>query len=185
MLRVRERAPIPSSFVVFTFRFTFESIKEFGGASKINLKKLHTQRKSSKPHKIFSLCWNFYCVNDNVKIDLENTHIMHCILYYQELVIGINLRIQTRKRLISYYKTNGITSLKKHVDVKHTIITKLFKEKIFVKRNRRKIISKERLCLVGQFLNYFLSKLLKKKDVSQKEFLEDPSLLIVKNNLPI
>jgi hypothetical protein len=68
---------------------------------------------------------------------------MHCILYYQELVIGINLRIQTRKRQISYYKTNGITLKKKHVDVKHTIITKLFKEKIFVKKNRRKIINKK------------------------------------------
>jgi len=55
---------------------------------------------------------------------------MCCNLCYQELVIGINSRTQARKGLISYYKTNGITSLKKHVDAKHTIIVKLFEEKI-------------------------------------------------------
>jgi hypothetical protein len=35
------------------------------------------------------------------------------------------------------------------------------------------------------FKLFFVKNSLKKKDVSQKEFLEDPSLLIVKNNLPI
>jgi hypothetical protein len=52
------------------------------------------------------------------------------ILCYQEPIIGINLRIQARKRLIFYYKINGITSLKKHVDVEHTIIAKKIEEKI-------------------------------------------------------
>jgi hypothetical protein len=73
----------------------------------------------------------FYCVTDYTKIDLENTQIMHCIFCYQKLVIGIYLRTQTRKGLISYYKTNGITSLKKDVDAKHTVIAKMFEEKIF------------------------------------------------------
>jgi len=49
---------------------------------------------------------------------------MHCILCYQELVIGINSRIQARKRLIFYYKTNGITFFKKLVDAKHIVICK-------------------------------------------------------------
>jgi hypothetical protein len=35
---------------------------------------------------------------------------MHCVLCYQNPVIGINPRIQVRKGLIFYYKTNGITS---------------------------------------------------------------------------
>jgi hypothetical protein len=43
---------------------------------KINLKKLHAQRKSWQPHGRLSLCWNFYCVNDNEEFDLENTQIM-------------------------------------------------------------------------------------------------------------
>jgi hypothetical protein len=34
------------------------------------------------------------------------------IFYYQKPIIGINPRTQARKGLISYYKTNGITSLK-------------------------------------------------------------------------
>jgi hypothetical protein len=55
---------------------------------------------------------------------------MDCILYYQELVIGINSRIQAKKGLISYYKTNGITSLKKHVDAEHSVIIKMFEENV-------------------------------------------------------
>ncbi len=77
---------------------------------------MHAQRKNKQPYGKLSLCWSFYCVNDTVEIDLENTQIMRCILCYQEFVIGINSRTQARKGLISYYKTNGITSLLKHVD---------------------------------------------------------------------
>ncbi len=79
---------------------------------KIHLTKLHAQRKKWQPHGRLSLYWNFYCINDNAKFDLENTQIMCCILCYQKLVIGKNLKIQARKRLISHYKTNVITSLK-------------------------------------------------------------------------
>jgi len=64
---------------------------------------------------------------------------MCCILCYQEPIIRINSKIQARKKLISYYKTNGITFLKKHVDVKHTIIAKLFEEEvIFLPKWRKK-----------------------------------------------
>jgi hypothetical protein len=79
---------------------------------KIKIKKLHAQRKSWQSHGRLSLCWSSYCVNDNVEFDLENTQIMRCILCYQEFIIGINSRIQARKGLIFYYKTNGITFLK-------------------------------------------------------------------------
>jgi hypothetical protein len=34
-----------------------------------NLKKLLVQRKSWKPHGRTSLCWSFYFVNDNAKVD--------------------------------------------------------------------------------------------------------------------
>ncbi len=76
-----------------------------------NLKKLFVQRKSQKPHGKTSLCWSFYFVNDNAKIDLVNTQIMYCILCYQNLVIGIDPKTKMKKGLISYYKTNGITFL--------------------------------------------------------------------------
>jgi hypothetical protein len=41
---------------------------------------------------------------------------MHCVLCHQNPIIGINPRIQLRKGLISYYKTNGITSLMEEVN---------------------------------------------------------------------
>jgi hypothetical protein len=47
-----------------------------------NLKKLHVQRKSWKPRGITYLCLSFHYVNDNVKVDLENTQIMCCIFCY-------------------------------------------------------------------------------------------------------
>jgi len=53
---------------------------------------------------------------------------MRYILCYQELVIKINSKTQARKGLIFYYKTNGITSQKKHVDVEHIVITKMFEK---------------------------------------------------------
>jgi hypothetical protein len=82
-----------------------------------NLKKLHVQKKNWKPHGRTSLCWIFYCVNDNAKIDLANKQIMRCIFYYQNLKIGINPKTQMKKGLISYYKTNGIIFLLKHVQI--------------------------------------------------------------------
>jgi hypothetical protein len=80
-----------------------------------NLKKLHVQRKSWEPHGRTSSCWSFYCVNDNAKVNLVNTQIMHYILYYQNPIIAINPKTQMKKGLIFYYKTNGIISLKKHL----------------------------------------------------------------------
>jgi hypothetical protein len=40
-----------------------------------------------------------------------------CILCYNNDVNVHNLRTKKRKGLIKYYKTYGITTLKKHVDV--------------------------------------------------------------------
>jgi hypothetical protein len=96
---------------------------------KENLKILHVQRKIWKPNGK-TLSWSFYCVNDNLDIDLVNPQIMCCILCYQNLVIGINPRTQARKGLISYHKTNGIISLKKHVHVDHFFIAQMFEEKL-------------------------------------------------------
>jgi hypothetical protein len=76
------------------------------------------------------LCWSFSYVNDNTKIDLENTQIMCCILCYQKLIIGINSKTQARTSLISYYKTNGITFLKNLVDAKHIVIVKMFEKEV-------------------------------------------------------
>jgi hypothetical protein len=34
------------------------------------LRKLHAQRLFWKPHSIDVLCWAFYCLNDNKKVNL-------------------------------------------------------------------------------------------------------------------
>jgi hypothetical protein len=41
-----------------------------------------------------------------------------------------NLSTKERKKLITYYKTYGITSLKKHVDVDLVVIVKKIEEEI-------------------------------------------------------
>jgi hypothetical protein len=67
---------------------------------KPNLKKIHVQRKIWKPHGKTSFCWIFYWVNDNAKVGLVNTQIMHYVFCYQNPVIKINLRTQVKKGLI-------------------------------------------------------------------------------------
>ncbi len=95
---------------------------------KFNLERLHIQRNKLKGSIINSMCCKFYCVNDNKEVDGDYPQIMKCIIYYNSLVIAINPRIQIRKGLISYHKTNIIIALRKHVDVKYSIITKMFEE---------------------------------------------------------
>ncbi len=63
-------------------------------------------------------------------MDLENIQILRYIICYQTFACGINLRTQARKELISYYKTYGITSLTKHVDIHHMLITKEFDKRM-------------------------------------------------------
>ncbi len=132
---------------------------------KENLKKLHAQRKIWKPHGRTSLCWIFFHVNNNVEVDSVNTQIMHCILCYQNSAIGINLGTQVRKTLIFYYKTNGITSFKKHVDANHSFITQMFEEvNILLKSTEEKQALKKRTNpFGGSIFKFFLSKIPSKR----------------------
>jgi hypothetical protein len=88
------------------------------------LQKLHIQRKMCKGHNKNVLCWAFYCVTDAKKVEKASHQIMKCTLCYVNLVNVLNMRTKERKRLITYYKTCGITTLKKHVCAYHSIITK-------------------------------------------------------------
>ncbi len=49
---------------------------------------------------------------------------MRCILCYVDPINGFNPRTKERKGLITYYKTYGIITLKKHVNACHSIIAK-------------------------------------------------------------
>jgi hypothetical protein len=41
-----------------------------------------------------------------------------------------NPRIKERKRIITHYQKNGITTLKKHLDANHAMLAKTFEEEI-------------------------------------------------------
>jgi hypothetical protein len=49
---------------------------------------------------------------------------MHCIFSYNSLINAFNFKTCVGKDLISYYKTNGITTFNKHVNAKHAVIAK-------------------------------------------------------------
>jgi hypothetical protein len=44
---------------------------------------------------------------------------MHCNLCHNNLVLNLNPKIQAKKGLIIYNTTNGIVTLKKHVNLNH------------------------------------------------------------------
>jgi hypothetical protein len=74
----------------------------------------------------FSLCWSFYCVNDNKLVDVKCSQLMRCIVFYASPILTTNAKTQTRKGLILYSSANGITALKNHVYVNHCMIAKIF-----------------------------------------------------------
>ncbi len=45
-------------------------------------------------------------------------------------ILSLNPRKQLKKGLISYYKTNGITCLRKHVDRDQSIIFRFFEKEV-------------------------------------------------------
>jgi hypothetical protein len=70
----------------------------------------------------------FIYINDNKPLNLEHPQVMKCLLCYNAHVNVSNLRTHARKRLISYYQTNCITSLEKHVDDDHFLIYQKLEE---------------------------------------------------------
>jgi hypothetical protein len=113
-----------------------------------------------------------------------------CVVYF---VIKIQFlqRIQEFKQrgLISYHKTNGITSFKKHVDANHMFIANKLEEEVIylVKQIEERHLAKKYIYITNGSIskNFILKDSFQKEGVPQKEFLNDLSLLIVKNNLPI
>jgi hypothetical protein len=74
----------------------------------------------------------FFCINDESKVDVEIPQIMHYMLCYEKLVSFAILKWRTRLRkgLVSYFKSNGIIVLKKHVDANHNLIARNFEEEV-------------------------------------------------------
>jgi len=55
---------------------------------------------------------------------------MHYNIVYHINLVLFNPRTKERKRIISYYKKNEITTLKKHVDVDHVLFAKIIEEEL-------------------------------------------------------
>ncbi len=68
-------------------------------------------------------------VNYNKPEDGKFPQVIRCHLSYKTPLL-YNPRTKLRKGLISYYKTNGILTLKKHVDVKHDLLAKKLDEEM-------------------------------------------------------
>jgi predicted alpha/beta-fold hydrolase len=62
---------------------------------------------------------------------------MKCHVCYLNPIILANSITQMRKGIISYFKTNEINNLKKHVDANHDMLAKKFDEEVnsYVKTN--------------------------------------------------
>ncbi len=62
----------------------------------------------------------------------SNHQVMVFIFFYVNLINGFNPKTKERKGLITYYKTCGIITLKKHVNVYHSLIAKKLEEGIYI-----------------------------------------------------
>jgi hypothetical protein len=79
----------------------------------------------------------FFCISDQSKVDVQVPQVMHCMLCYEKLVDPTILgqKIRLKKELVSYFKCNGITTLKKHVDGNHFLIARKFVEEMNININ--------------------------------------------------
>jgi hypothetical protein len=86
-------------------------------------------REKWRGHDRNALCWPFFIVNVNNIIGGSKPQIMKCMIYHVSFVL-CNPRTKERRGIITYSKTNGITTLRKHVDVDHVILAKRFEEEV-------------------------------------------------------
>jgi hypothetical protein len=89
-----------------------------------NLKKLHAQRTFWRKNSKNALCWAFYCVNENKKVNVTIPQTMCCILCHNNPILNVNPKTQARKRLITYNTTNGIDNLN-HLNIFFNLKKKL------------------------------------------------------------
>jgi hypothetical protein len=95
-----------------------------------NLKNLHAQKTFWRRNSKNALCWAFYCGNDNKEVNVIAPQTMCCILCHNSPILNVNPKLQVRKGLITCNTTNGIATLRKHVNSDHPNILKKFEEEI-------------------------------------------------------
>jgi len=144
--------------------------------------KISFQRGNNKN----SLCWAFYCVNDNIEVNVTTFQTMHCIFCHNNPILNLNKVNQARKGLIIYNTIIGITTLKKHVNLDHSNVLNFSKEEMNcpLKEEEKQPSKKKPNISSNSILFIFAREPFKKKEVLQNVFLENLGLLIVKNHIP-
>ncbi len=103
MLGAGERAPTPSpsSFVVFTFGLAIESIKEFGGASRMAfqivdyiLKTLHPCPSLKSMKEVMEKVMSHPRLNHSL---LDKVLPTHLAIAQHEVLVGLNMSIDANK----------------------------------------------------------------------------------------
>ncbi len=95
---------------------------------KANFKKFHAQRSFWKGNNRNALCWAFYCVNDNNELNVSTPQTMCYILCHSNPILNLNPKTQAKKGLIIYDTTNGIATLRKHVNTNRSNVLKNFEK---------------------------------------------------------
>jgi len=100
-----------------------------------------------------------------------------------------NPRTKLRKGLIPYYKTNGILTLKNHVNGKHNLLAKKLDEEVnsLVRtQGERQPTKKKQNVFSFEFFSKKFTKCFYKNDEMQhKQFIENLTLLIIKSHLHV
>jgi hypothetical protein len=129
----------------------------------------------------------FFCVNDNEDVDVKCPQTMRCITCYNSQVLVYNFKIQERKHLIIYNTTNGITTLKKHMNASHYSTAKMFEKEVNnqLKGKVKKQLAKKQnqIHIIVQLSNFCYQITFPKGSYVAKMFLENTGLLIIKNKL--
>ncbi len=127
-------------------------------------------------------------MNNGKKVDGTSHQVLKCILCYVDPINVLNLKIK-KEMVFKNIIRRGIITLKKHVNVDHSIIVKKMEEEVEIlitKNVERKFVKKGPNVFASAILFYFVvKKPFKKDDVQQKDLLQDLGLLIMKNNLPL
>ncbi len=79
-----------------------------------------------KPHYCNSRTWVYFKVNNNQPMEISQNQIMKCVICQNDIIPLeiLSMHTRCRKDLIAYHKSNGITTMKKHVDSNHSILLK-------------------------------------------------------------
>jgi hypothetical protein len=85
---------------------------------------------------------------------------MQCIICHNNPILNVNLKTQARKWLIIYNSSNGITTLRKHVNSNHLNILKKFEKKYhyLLRENERQPPKKKSNVSSNSISSFFTTK---------------------------